>query len=98
MKETIKRLSIPGLYVVSMKLNSYTWCKLMSDKNNMPVRNYTSKPINKITDFIKLFEESLKQLDWQVEELTEAHGKAILQMERKIKTNDLGVLFVSKTN
>lgn len=93
MKETVKNLNIKGLYVISMKLNSYRWCKLMSEKHNEPIRNYTSHPINKITDFIKLFEENLKHLDWNVEEFTEEHGNAISKMEKKININELGVFF-----
>ncbi len=93
---TIKKLKIKGLYVISMKLSSDRWCKLMSENNELPLRNYTSKPIVKITDFIKLFEECLSHLDWDVDEYTDEHAKAILKMERLIKTDDLGKWFIEK--
>jgi len=95
MQETIKKLKIKGLYVVSMKTSSYRWCKLMSYKHDLPIRNYTSKPIEKITDFIKLFEECLSGLDWELDEYSLEHGEAILMMERRITTNDLGKWVVS---
>ena len=95
MKETTKKLKTKGLYVVSMKSSSYRWCKLMSEKHELPIRNYTSIPIEKITDFIKLFEESLSHLDWNVDEYTKEHAEAILKMERKLQTNELGILVVS---
>lgn len=90
---TIKKLKIKGLYVMSIKISSYRWCSLMSENSNIPIRNYTSKPIHKITDFIKLFEEHLSNLNWEGE-LTEEHGKAILEMERRITTNELGKLII----
>jgi len=95
MQETIKKLKINGLYVISMKSSSFRWCKLMSQKHELPIRNYTSKPIEKITDFIKLFEESLSHLDWNLDEYTPEHGKAILKMERRLQTNELGRWVVS---
>lgn len=94
MQETIKKLKIKGLYVVSMKSSSYRWCKLMSEKHDLPIRNYTTKPIEKITDFIKLFEECLSHLDWNLDEYTKEHANAILKMERRLQTNDLGKLVV----
>ena len=94
MQETIKRLKINGLYVIVIKDSSFKWCKLMSDKHELPVRNYTSKPIEKITDFINLFETSLSHLDWNLNEYTLEHGEAILKMERKLQTNELGRLVV----
>ena len=95
MKETNKKLKIKGLYVVSIKSSSYRWCKLMSEKHELPIRNYTSIPIEKITDFIKLFEESLSHLDWNVDEYTNEHGEAIIKMEHRLQTNELGILAVS---
>lgn len=94
MQQTIKKLNINGLYVISMKLSSYRWCKLMSEKHELPIRNYTSKPIEKITDFIKLFEQSLGELDWNVEEYTSEHSDAILKMEKRLHTNEFGKLIV----
>lgn len=67
----------------------------MSKKHELPIRNYTSKPIEKITDFIKLFEESLCHLDWDLDEYTPEHGEAILKMEHRLQTNDLGKWVVS---
>lgn len=96
MKRTIKKLKIKGLFVVSLQSSSFRWCKLMSEKNDAPIRNYTSKPIEKITDFIKLFEESLSHLDWS-DELTDKHREAIMKMECRIETNQFGKLAV-KTN
>ena len=95
MKETTKKLKIKGLYVVSIKSPSCRWCKLMSEKHKLPIRNYTSTPIEKITDFIKLFEESLSHLDWDLDEQTNEHGEAIIKMERRLQMNELGVLSVS---
>ena len=95
MQETIKRLKVKGLYVVSTKSSSFRWCRLMADKHELPIRNYTSRPIEKITDFIKLFEEYLSHLDWELDEYTDEHGKAILKMERKLQINDLGRWVVS---
>ena len=93
MKTIRKELKIKGLYVISMKLSGSTWCRLMSESDDIPVRNYTSRPIIKITDFIKLFNESLAHLNWEGE-LTEDHGKAILEMERKIKIDKLNKWYV----
>lgn len=94
MQETIKKLKIKGLYVISMKSSSYRWCRLMSYKQELPIRNYTSKPINKITDFITLFEESLSHLDWELDEYTQEHVDAIFKMEIRLKENELGRLIV----
>ena len=67
----------------------------MAERHDLPLRNYTSRPIEKITDFIELFNNSLTGLDWDVDEYTEEHGRAILDMERSIKVNDFnGRLFI----
>ena len=94
MQETTKKLKIKGLYVISMKSSSYRWCRLMSYNHDLPIRNYTSKPIDKITDFIKLFEESLSNLNWELEEFTKEHGDALLKMENRMVVNDLGRLII----
>jgi hypothetical protein len=94
MKETIHKLKTKGLYVISIQSSSYRWCKLVSAKNNLPIRNYTAKPILKITDFLKLFDEYLGHLNWDTNAFTEEHGKAIKKMEKRIIENDLGKLKV----
>lgn len=88
--DIIKKLKVKGLYVISMRSSSYRWCRLMSERHELPIRNYTSKPIEKITDFIKLFEESLSHLDWNLDEYTKEHGEAIIKMESRLQTNELG--------
>lgn len=93
--ETRKKLKIPGLYVISTKESSNRWCCLMSDTHDLPIRRYTSKPIEKITDFIKLFEDSLYKLDW-TGEYTNDHYNAILEMEKKISTNNNGKYYIKK--
>jgi hypothetical protein len=94
MKETIHKLKTKGLCVIPIQFSSYRWCKLISAKNNLPIRNYISKPILKITDFLKLFDECLGHLDWEVSVFTEVHGKAILKMEKRIVEDNLGKLKV----
>jgi hypothetical protein len=84
---TFKKLKIQGLYAIISRIGSVRYCKLMSENRNTIIRNY-NKPILKVTDFIKLFEEYLSHLDW-TSELTDEHGKAILNMESRLKLNDL---------
>jgi hypothetical protein len=78
MKETIHKLKTKGLYVISIQSSSYRWCKLVSAKNNLPIRNYTAKPILKITDFLKLFDEYLGHLN--CEKLSRKWKKELLRM------------------
>ncbi len=94
-QETIKKLKIPGLYVISSKVSSFRYCELRSEKHGLIIK-YSSQPIEKITDFIKLFEECLSHLDWTVEECTNEHLNAVIKMQKRITTNELARFVVSE--
>jgi len=88
--ETIKKLKIDGLYLVVWKVSSFTYCKLMSKQYDVPVQNYTSCPVKKVSDIIKAIEETLGHLDWNLKDFvdSDAHIKAHCELGRKIVIED----------
>lgn len=96
MKKSIHQIKVPGLYVVSINIGTYRYCELRRNKDHALIRSYANKPIIRITDFIKLFEDNLSGLDWTVDPLTKEHGARILEMEKNIHEDDLGKRYVKK--
>lgn len=94
MADTIKKLRVNGLYVLKSQVSSFSYLRLMESRNNTVVRSYTSTPIDKVTPFIKLFEDSLSHLNWEVEDFTSDYANAIMEMEKKIHVNSNGKLSV----
>lgn len=92
--ETIKKLKIKGLHLVVTKVSSFRYCTLMATQGNIPLKNYSSKPIHRFTDFVKLLNEGLSDLDWEVTEYTDEHRNAIFKIESKLLVNDSGYLVV----
>ena len=88
---TTKKLEIAGLYVVSIKRGNKQFMKLMSEQYETPILDYScpSNQISKITDFIKLFNESLNYLDWSKKDFVndEVYAEAVSRMMKRIDIN-----------
>ena len=88
---TSKKLDIAGLYIVSIKRGSKQYLKLMSEQYTTPILDYScpSKPISKITDFIKLFNETLNCLDWTKKDFVniDEYYSAVSRMRKRIDIN-----------
>lgn len=89
LKETRKKLKAKGLYVVVTQISSNRWLKLMHEKTNKPLLSLTSKPVVRVKEFFKLFDDCLSHLDWDVyeNELTDEYLEAFLKVKGKIITN-----------
>lgn len=88
--ETIKELKIEGLYLVVNKIGRNTYCKLMSKKYDVPVQNYISFPVKKVSDIIKAIEETFNHLDWTVDDFynIDEYIHAYCVLGRKIVIED----------
>lgn len=88
---TTKKLDITGLYIISIKRGSKQYLKLMSEQYTTPILDYScpSKPITKISDFIKLFNETLYYLDWTYKDFinVDVYYKAVSKMMERIDIN-----------
>ena len=96
--KTIKKSKVKGLYYLSWKVGSYYYLTIMHDISNKPLVNFTSAPVEKITDVIKVSDEILSKSDWNIPEskLTNKNEDAIKNLKKRIIVNDPNKFVVKK--
>lgn len=87
----IKRSAHPGLYYVLTKRGINTYLEVFSKASEVPLANFLGLPVLYAIRIIKLCEEYLAGLDWNIKDakgLTSAHHEAYKNLKRKLKIND----------
>src|ERR1039457_3064726 len=97
-KEIVKKSNIKGIHYEVSNVGTYKYLKIIHEPSGLPIINFTSAPIQKVTDIIKVSEEILSKVNWNIPEkdLTEEHGKTVLELKRKIQLDPNTNKFVVK--
>lgn len=87
-----KNSSVKGIYYLSETISSNKYLKIMHEKSGKSIYNFTSAPVEKITSIIKLSDEILGKVNWDISEaeLTEEHGKILKEFLKHIALNHHG--------
>ncbi len=81
-KEIKKKSAIKGIYYISSNVGGKYYLKVMHEKSDKPIINYTSAPLSKVTDVIKAVDKTLKEVNWDIPEnkFTKKHGEAVKKL------------------
>ena len=66
--------------------NSFRFLKIKHEPSETTIINFTSVPVQKTSEIIKVAEEVLSVVDWNVKEkdLTEKHGEVVKKLMSKV--------------
>jgi len=87
MKTTIKKSKIKGIHYSIKTVGSSRFLTIVHSPSEKAIHRFTSAPVHRTSDIIKLSEELLSTLNWNVpeEEIGEEHVKVVSELKKRIK-------------